>query len=560
MSSIGSSAFPQWLFCAFMGLMLSATGAAQPPFSGSNASPSPVLYLAQLDEDDLEDLEDEVEDLDDDIEDEIEDDLEDELEDEVEAQVEDELDDVAEEAVEDALDDDAEDLAEELAEEAAEDELEDDLDDKAEDLAEDLAEEAAEDRLDEDDVDDLDDDDLNDELDELDDDLEQEEDVFDDDERLADAVEERLLDAVEDDLDSLIELNTGDIIVRNEMLVLADESLLNRLGRHPALELRERRPLSALGTILGSFDVRGDMPLDALRAELRKTYPGLSIDFNHGYELNEGADSDGEAPIALSTLYRPAASSEERGLIGMLDGPVNTDHPAFSGARLTQKAFVPRPSERDRAHGTAVASLLVGRTPQWQGLAPDAGLYVASVFSEQARYGSIATTQSLITALDWLVSQSVDIINISLAGPANQTLEAALKRVRDRGILPVAAAGNAGPLADPQYPAAYPTVVAVTAIDRQRALYPYAVRGEHLDFSAYGVAVTAASGAQGFETVTGTSFAAPAVTALLLRSLEEGISAEAALQALEADTLDLGTPGKDPLFGHGLAGRSQLSE
>lgn len=552
---------PRLLLGSLLGIML-GTGTVQadsPFFSTSSSSPQ-ALYLAQIDDDDLDELDDDIDDLEDlqgDLDDDIEDEVEDDLEDEIDDELEDDLDDLAEDAAEDAMDDDAEDLAEELAEEAAEDELEDSLDDDAEDLAEDLAEEAAEDRLDEDDwEDDLDDElenDLDDELDE--DDLDGR---FDEDDRLTDALEERLLDALEDDLDSLIELNTGDIIVRNEMLILADDALLDQLNRHPALELRERRPLSALGTSLGSFDVQSNVPLEALRSELRERYPGLSVDFNHGYELNQGPASDPGEPIDLSSLYQPAAPGRTRVTIGMLDGPVNTRHPAFAETPLKQKAFVTRPSERDRAHGTAIASLLVGRTQDWQGLVPGAELYVASVFSEQAQYGSIATTQSLITALDWLVSQPVDIINISLAGPANQTLEAVLQQIRARGILPVAAVGNAGPLADPQYPAAYPTVVAVTAVDRALDLYPYAVRGDHLDFAAYGVNLTAASGDDGFTRVSGTSFAAPVVTALLARHLADTGSLAQALQALSEDTMDLGEPGKDPLFGQGLPGKSQL--
>lgn len=545
MPSNGFSPSPLLLLGSLMGVLL-GTGEvqAQSPFSTLIPSTAQTLYLAQLDDDEL----DELDELDDDIESELEDDLEDEVDDELE----DKVDDLAEDAAEDAMEDDAEDLAEE----AAEDQFEDSLDDDAEDLAEELAEEAAEDRLDEDDwddqSDDLDDldDDLNDELDR--DDLD---DRFDEDEQLAEALEERLLDALEDDLDSLIELNTGDIIVRNEMLVLADDTLLQRLNGHPALQLKDRRPLSALGISLGSFEVRGDVPLESLRAELREAYPGLSVDFNHGYELSQDPAANREAPITLSALYRPGAS---RAAIGMLDGPVNEQHPAFAEARLEQKNFVTQSSEREREHGTAIASLLVGRTSGWQGLAPEAKLYVASVFSEQAQYGSIATTQSLITALDWLVAQSVSVINISLAGPANQTLETALQRVRALGIVPVAAAGNAGPLADPQYPAAYPTVLAVTAIDRDRRLYAYAVRGEHVDFSAYGVNLSAASGDQGFTAVTGTSFAAPVVSALLLRYLADTGSLDAALEALVADTLDLGEPEKDPLFGNGLPGESQL--
>ncbi|WP_341938030.1 S8 family serine peptidase [Marinimicrobium sp. C2-29] len=549
---------PRLLLGSALGILLSAASAgAESPFSSFGHSQPPTLYLAQLDDDD--DL-DGLDDLDDDFEDDFDDD--------------EDLDDL--EDLDDDIEDEVEDELEDLAEDTAEDELEDRLDDDAEDHAEDLAEQAAEDRLDdeddwEDDLEDMDDledrddlEDVDDDLDELDDELDRDDldDRFDQDEQLADALEERLLDMLEDDLDNLVELNTGELIVNRQMLVVTDDALLDRLDGHPDIELQSRRSLSALGVSLGSFDVQGDVPLEALRTELRNTYPGLSVDFNHGYEHKQDSKASKEEarrkPATLSALYRPAPSGRARVAIGMLDGPVNAEHPVFTGARLEQRAFVSHPSAQDRAHGTAVASLLVGRTPQWQGLVPEAELYAASVFSEQAQYGSIATTQSLITALDWLVSQPVDIINISLAGPANQTLETVLQRVRELGILPVAAAGNAGPLADPQYPAAYATVVAVTAIDRQGGLYSQAVRGDHLDFAAYGVNLSAASGEDGFERVTGTSFATPVVSALLARYLADTGSLDEALQALTEDTLDLGEPGKDPEFGHGLPGKSQL--
>jgi hypothetical protein len=519
---------------------------AEPPVSALNPHTVPTLYvptlyLAQLDDDDLDDVDDDFDGFDD-----IEDDIEDDVEDELEDQLEDELDDLAEDAAEDALNDEADDLVEELAKNALEDQMEDDLEDELEDSLDD-------------DVGDLDDDQDTDDLDQS----------FDEDDQLADALEERLLDGLDEDLENLIELNTGAIIVRNQMLAVADDELLDRLARHPAIKLKKRQPLTSLGISLGRFDVRSTVSLEKLRAELRAAYPGLSVDFNHGYELNQGQLPASNKSINLSDFYRTTASCRARQVaIGMIDGPVNTDHPAFAKARLQQKAFVSNPSLQARDHGTAIASLLVGQThvlhgqilegQVWEGLAPDTLLYVASVFSEQNQYGAIATTQSLITALDWLVSQSVAVINISLAGPANQALETVLQRVRALGVVPIAAAGNAGPLADPQYPAAYPTVVAVTAIDRNRLLYSQAVRGSHLDFAAFGVDLLAASGNQGFNVVTGTSFAAPVVTGLLVRYLTDTGSLEEALQAVAADTLDLGEPGKDWRFGHGLPGKGQL--
>ncbi|HCZ47585.1 MAG TPA: hypothetical protein DCZ11_01105, partial [Gammaproteobacteria bacterium] len=107
----------------------------------------------------------------------------------------------------------------------------------------------------------------------------------------------------------------------------------------------------------------------------------------------------------------------------------------------------------------------------------------------------------------------------------------------------------------PLYPAAYPGVVGVTAVDGRRRVLPEAGRGPHVSFAAPGADLAAAS-ADGYTVVRGTSYAAPVVAGLLAARAGEPASdgARQALSALVATATDLGSPGRDPIFGHGLVG------
>jgi subtilisin family serine protease len=133
-------------------------------------------------------------------------------------------------------------------------------------------------------------------------------------------------------------------------------------------------------------------------------------------------------------------------------------------------------------------------------------------------------------------------------------LEAAVKALIAKGHVVVAAVGNDGPAAPPLYPAAYPGVVAVTAVDARRRLLPEASRGSHVDFAAPGAEMAAAGLDGGFVAVRGTSFAAPLAAGLLARKMSapDRVAADRAIVTLGRQALDLGARGPDPLFGRGL--------
>jgi len=187
-------------------------------------------------------------------------------------------------------------------------------------------------------------------------------------------------------------------------------------------------------------------------------------------------------------------------------------------------------------------------------LIPGARLYAVDAF-HRAGTDERADAFTLVTALDLLADQGVLVINLSLAGPSNEVLEQkVVNLVRTRDIVLVAAAGNAGPTADPQYPAAYPDVLAVTAVDRRGEPWRRAARGPHVEIAAPGVDVWTAASIRGARTKTGTSFAAPFVSAAaaLLRDRFPDMTADEVRKLLVASATDLGPPGPDETFGAGL--------
>jgi subtilisin family serine protease len=156
--------------------------------------------------------------------------------------------------------------------------------------------------------------------------------------------------------------------------------------------------------------------------------------------------------------------------------------------------------------------------------------------------------------MDFLAGRGTRVLNLSLAGPPNAVLEEAIARLAAAGVVVVAAAGNGGPRAEPAYPAAYPTVIAVTAVDRSGAIYRRAGRGDHIDIAAPGVEVWTAASVRGARPKTGTSFAAPFVSAAaaLLLGAEPNLAPADVRLRLKAAAQDLGETGEDPVFGAGL--------
>jgi subtilisin family serine protease len=202
-------------------------------------------------------------------------------------------------------------------------------------------------------------------------------------------------------------------------------------------------------------------------------------------------------------------------------------------------------------HGTAIAAMLVGNTRgQSVTLLPDAHVLAVDAFFRDGNLEDKTDAAALVAAFELLVERGEKIINLSLSGPENAVLENTIKAARARGVTFVAAAGNGGPGAEPSYPAGYPGVIAVTAVNANLTIYHRATRGRYISLSAPGIHVAAA----GSERRTGTSYAVPFVTAAaaLLSGQDASLSPDSIAARLEASARDLGEPGFDTTFGWGL--------
>ena len=552
-------------------------------------------------EDDLDDdiddaIEDQIEDA---VEDQIEDAVEDEIEDAVEGQiedaVEDDIEDAVEDQIEDAVEDDIEDAVEARIEDAVEDDIEDSVEDDIEDAVEDDIEEAVEDDIDdglEDDIEDGLDDDIEDGLDDdiddgLDDDID---DGRDDD--IDDGIEDDLDNEISDDtttdsdesgaqfdrqkelattqLDSAFELEIDDsnnIRVKNELLILTDDQSLQSLQANGFVVQRVTY-LPALDKLLAEVIKPDDLELDeAKQTSVKILGADADVDFNHFFQIQQSS-APATAPTAPAApnssqwgppgAILPLPDLQSSGIkVGIIDSWVNVEHEALKKTAIKVRSFTRQKHELTDDHGTAVASILCGNSNVYRGLLPGADCYAANAFYHDARVGRGATTRHLLLALNWLAEMEVDVINMSLAGPDNDILQQILDKLRTMNIALVAAAGNAGPASKPLYPAAYNSVVAVTAINQKNQAYYMANRGMHIDLSAPGVNILHARADGSYGRSSGTSFAAPFVSAAIAAAMagndkSQNVPVGQLKRKMYRHAEDLGQSGHDIIYGHGL--------
>ena len=341
----------------------------------------------------------------------------------------------------------------------------------------------------------------------------------------------------------------GAPILRNEVVALSPSAEALDRARSEGFGVGRTRALEGLDATVVVLQAPAGMSTRRALRRLRQLDPGGIYDFNHVY-LGSGVVGEGAGDIPTATSA--AAGSQVKGArVGLIDGGVQRNHQVFRDVSIHEHGCAGGgvPS----AHGTAVASLLVGHGDHFNGVAVGAELYSADVYCGMATGGAV---DSVADAFAWLARERVPVINISLVGPANGLLEQVIRLVTARGHIVVAAVGNDGPGAPPLYPAAYPAVVAVTGVDAHRRVLVEACRGKHVDFAAPGADMAAAGLDAEFALVRGTSFAAPIAAGLFARQLTEldRARAESAVAALTSQAVDLGARGPDKVYGNGLVG------
>jgi len=279
---------------------------------------------------------------------------------------------------------------------------------------------------------------------------------------------------------------------------------------------------------------------------------------NYLYKMQQSAPDAGGiggAQYALAKLHLPQAHTIATGQdvrVAVIDSAVDLASPELAGSIAGHFDTLKSP-RKAHAHGTSIAVLIAGHG-QLTGAAPSAKILAVRAFDPDAQ-GAQGSTFNILRGLDWAVQHHARIVNMSFAGPSDPALSRALRAADRKGVVLIAAAGNAGPKSPPLYPAAYSDVIAVSATDADDHLLKQSNRGRQIALAAPGKDILVALPGGGVEVSSGTSYSAAEVSGIAALLVErDGKITPAKLRGLlERTAEDLGPKGRDPLFGYGLA-------
>ena len=210
-------------------------------------------------------------------------------------------------------------------------------------------------------------------------------------------------------------------------------------------------------------------------------------------------------------------TSGDEVIVAVVDSKIDTQHPDLAGAIADTYDALATPNAPAHMHGTGMAGAIAAHT-KLMGVAPKVRLLAVRAFSGE-QDGAQGTTFNILKGVEWAIGKGARIINMSFAGPADPMLHNLLANAHQRGVVLIAAVGNAGPKSPPLYPAAEPDVIGVTATDADDKLLAVANRGPQVALAAPGVEILEPGPEGTYQVTTGTSVAAAhvsGVAALLL--------------------------------------------
>ncbi|HEY9898814.1 MAG TPA: S8 family serine peptidase [Pantanalinema sp.] len=248
-------------------------------------------------------------------------------------------------------------------------------------------------------------------------------------------------------------------------------------------------------------------------------------------------------------------------VVAVIDSGIDGTHPEFEGRLLpgydfSEKQPVAGGDQDGYGHGTHVAGIIGARQDNGlgvTGIAPGCKLLPVRIFNNSGHTTEGASTEAII----WAVDHGAKVINASWGSPSDSEAgRAAIKYAQDKDVVVVAAVGNTGKEWDPSYPAAWPGVVAVAASNDQDGWASFSTWGDWITLAGPGDGILSTyplSKGNGYRIMSGTSMAAPAVSAVaaLVRSQHPQLSQAQVIERLYATARDTVMTGKDKYVGYG---------
>jgi len=235
-----------------------------------------------------------------------------------------------------------------------------------------------------------------------------------------------------------------ELVNRSEVVAVVHSSdsaiNLERKAARWGYGLKRKEDLTSVGYQLLTFDCPPGIDPHVAARELENMESFVTVEVNHKYTLQSAKmpSLDVKPKTYANELVNwPEDGCEAVVPIGIIDGAIATDSASLRHANIIGKSFVaPNEQEAEAEHGTAIAELLVGR-----GRLKNTQLYSASVIAQERDGTQYAGIGPLLKAIDWQVKSGAKIINISLAGPYNKTLERVIDRATAKGTIIVASSG-----------------------------------------------------------------------------------------------------------------------
>ena len=321
--------------------------------------------------------------------------------------------------------------------------------------------------------------------------------------------------------------------VANELILEfapgATAQMRNTLANTLQLTELETQRFELIGRTLSRWRIDGTRSVPATLL-IASNYPGVSGGWaNMVYVGAQTQAPATQAPSAaassaqyvvnkLHLLEAHRITSGDDVLVAVIDSKIDTKHPDLIGV-VADEYDVVGSAAIAHSHGTAMAGAIAARS-KLTGVAPKVKLLAVRAFSGSGESAE-STTFNILKSVDWAASKNARIINMSFAGPPDDLLRAMLAKANARGIVLIAAVGNAGPRSPPLYPAADAGVIGVTATDVDDKLMAQANRGPQVAVAAPGVEILAVAPDGKYQVTSGTSIAAAhasGVAALLLAS------------------------------------------
>lgn len=319
----------------------------------------------------------------------------------------------------------------------------------------------------------------------------------------------------------------GDLREREILVTLAEttpDNVVTGLGRAYRLNRQSSFLSPTLGVRLARFRIPDRRGLDAVMNQIAQDVRVLAVQPVYVYLSTQGAAASAAiAPqyaadkVRLAEAHRLARGRNVP--IVIIDTGIDATHPELKGAAIQAFDAVGSGKGAAEPHGTAIAGI-VGAREQLTGMAPDARIVAVRAFAQGASGRVEGTTETLIKGIDMGLRNGGRLFNLSFTGPRDPSVEQIIRIAESKGAVFIAAAGNGGPSAPAAYPAAYDTVVAVTAVDSGDKLYERANRGSYIAVAAPGVDILAPSPKRGYELSSGTSLAAAHVSGIVALMLE----------------------------------------